>query len=220
MALDEEDLKQIAKLVNDQLTARTAKSETKTAEAMKAILEETLTAREKAALAKAEQEKSEAEKAKLPEIDKERLTLRDRVTAMEAELKAEKAEKEKLRTEAAQERENTAFHSAWTGAKLVPKLGADHLKGLRADGRIVQGKDGTIRVRDPKKADFEEQPTLGEYIESLAKSDEGAFYRPSSGAHGGGASNGAGRTSSLGKDGKPAYIPNAVGMLLSGQKPE
>ncbi len=215
MALDDDDTKAIAKMINDSTKALVSKLEGKLADALTAKLDETVSAKLDAQAKRAEKEAADADKAgKDKEADPERKTMKERLAFLEEQAKRDGEEKQQLKKQAQQERENTAFRSAWSAQKLIPDLADDHLAALRASNRLSQGEDGVLRVLDPKQDKYGQHPSLEEYATDLAKSEKGRFYQPGSNAHGGPAPNGVG----AGVSGKPAHMSNALSLLLTGTK--
>lgn len=200
MALDEDDLKQIGKLVNEGVTARLDRIEKKQAESLAKMLEDVVGTK----LAEATKAQADAAQKPNPEAE-ERKTNKQRIEALEATIKA-KDDALKMQTM------DTAFRKAWTGpAKFIPELGDDHFAVLNKDGRLMLDDDGkTVRVRDPKKHKDETQPTVDEYVSELAKSDRGKYYQAARTSPGQNATNG---TTS---NGKREPIQNAVMGLLTG----
>lgn len=186
MALDEGDWQEIDKKLNGIVKAVTEKVSAKVGADMAKALEETVGAK----LAEAAKAQTEAAAKPNPEAE-ERKTLTMRVKELEAERDA-------ARESAKQERTNTTFRKAWQGAKFAGDLADEHLAYLDKSKRLIVEENGSVRVRDPKRAPEETQPTLDEYIAELAKSDRGKLYTPPAPTKGGGLfprteSNGAGR---------------------------
>ncbi len=183
MAIDEEDEKRIAKLVNSAITARDERNEKKFAELLKAMLSERDEAAKKQAEIEAAEKAEKESKAKGEETEK--VTLTTRVKELEARAKAaEEAVKA--------ERLNTSFRSAWTSKKFVPDLADEHMALLRSQERIVIDEAGAVRIRDPKKSKHETQPTLDEYMQELAGSERGKLYQAATASPGAGGTQGGG----------------------------
>ncbi len=198
MAFDEEDMKALSKIINTAISDRLDRAEKKQGEAMAKMLEDVVGAK----LAEATKAQADAAAKPNPEAE-ERKTLTQRVKELEKE-------RDDARQSAKQERTNTAFRKAWTGAKFLPDLADEHMALLDKTGRLVLEDDGTVRVRDPKKHKDETQPTLDEYVSELAKSDRGKLYQAAR------TSSGQGATPANGTGGKREPIQNAVMGLLTG----
>ncbi|MCC6994681.1 MAG: hypothetical protein IT370_08740 [Deltaproteobacteria bacterium] len=198
MAFDEEDMKALSKIINTAISDRLDRAEKKQGEAMAKMLEDVVGAK----LAEATKAQADAAAKPNPEAE-ERKTLTQRVKELEKE-------RDDARQSAKQERTNTAFRKAWTGAKFLPDLADEHMALLDKTGRLVLEDDGTVRVRDPKKHKDETQPTLDEYVSDLAKSDRGKLYLAAR------TSSGQGATPANGTGGKREPIQNAVMGLLTG----
>lgn len=198
MAFDPEDMKELSKIINTAISDRLDRAEKKQGEAMAKMLEEVVGVK----LAEATKAQADAAAKPNPEAE-ERKTLTQRVKELEKE-------RDDARQSAKQERTNTAFRKAWTGAKFLPDLADEHMALLDKTGRLVLEDDGTVRVRDPKKHKDETQPTLDEYVSELAKSDRGKLYQAAR------TSSGQGATPANGTGGKREPIQNAVMGLLTG----
>lgn len=196
--LDDEDMKAISKMLNTAISERLDRFEKKQADAHAKAIEEAVGTK----LAEATKAQAEAAQKPNPEAE-ERKTLTQRVKELEKE-------RDDARQAAKQERTNTAFRKAWTGAKFLPDLADEHMALLDKTGRLVLEDDGTVRVRDPKKHKDETQPTLDEYVADLAKSDRGKLYQAAR------TSSGQGATPANGAGGKREPIQNAVMGLLTG----
>jgi len=212
MALDEDDVKQVVKIVNDSVKALGGKLEGKLGEVVSKAIEEGVGTKLEAERKRSQAEAEEAAKKGKGAEDSEKKTQRERIEALEAQAKKDHEEKEALRAQAKVEREAAKFSEAWTGKKLVPDLAKPHLAMLREEKRLIHEEDGTVRVRDPKKDKYDVMPTLDEYVSALASGDSGRVYQPASSAHGGGARPGQVQQLPTGR------IENAMGMLITGEK--
>ncbi len=202
MAIDEEDLKAISKMVNTAISDRLDRAEKKQAEALAKVIEEAVGSK----LAEATKAKA-AEADKAAPIEEERRTNKQRIEALEASIKA--------KDDALQAQTMSgAFRKAWSGpaVKFIPELGEDHLAVLQQSKRLKLDEDGqTVRVIDPKKSQHETHPTVEEYVAELAKSDRGKFYQGARTSAGQGATAANG-----GATGPKQHIPNAVMGLVTG----
>lgn len=202
MALDEDDIKAITKLINDSFNGTLGKKAAERAgEAQAAAISKAIEEAVGAKLAEATKAQADVAAKPNPEAE-ERKTLTMRVKELEAE-------RDKAKAEAKAERVNTAFRKAWAGAKFVPDLADEHMAALEKHGRILED-EGVMRVRDPKKHASETQPTLEEYVAELAKSDRGKLYQPARTTPGQGA-NGATQTPFAKRDVPPGAMDAVFG---------
>ena len=201
--LDDEDMKAISKMLNTAISERLDRFEKKQADAHAKAIEEAVGTK----LAEATKAQAEAAQKPNPEAE-ERKTLTQRVKELEA---SNKAKDDALKAE----KLSTGFRKAWGDAKFAPDLADEHMAYLDKAGRLIVEEGGNVRVRDPNKAPEEVQPTLGEYIGALAKSDRGKLYTPPPPTKGGGLfprteANGTGR----------AHHPGALDAVFGGETTE
>lgn len=203
MALEEGDWQEIDKKLNGIVKAVTEKVSAKLGADMAKVVEEAVGTK----LAEATKAQAEAAQKPNPEAE-ERKTLTQRVKELEA---SNKAKDDALKAE----KLSTGFRKAWGDAKFAPDLADEHMAYLDKAGRLIVEEGGNVRVRDPNKAPEEVQPTLGEYIGALAKSDRGKLYTPPPPTKGGGLfprteANGTGR----------AHHPGALDAVFGGETTE